>query len=710
MKQIFQDLNSGEILMLDVPPPAVKAKSMLIKTNLSLVSTGTERMLLKFGKGNLVQKALSQPERVKDVITKVRVEGLLDTYSAVRSKLNQPIALGYCNVGVVAELSAVVQGFNVGDRVVSNGQHAGLVLGYPNLTALIPDNVEDEHASFSILGAIALQGIRLAKPTIGETFVVFGVGLVGNIACQILLANGCRVLAFDYDQNKLDIVSQMGAATHLVDDSSDTVALARSFSQGNDGVDGVIIAASTDSNALISDAARMCRKRGRVILVGVTGLNLNRNDFYENEISFQVSCSYGPGRYDSSYERSGNDYPLGFVRWTENRNIKTILELMSTGKIDVKPLISHRFDFDDASACYSTLLNDSASMGLILKYRDVKHRNTDSKVLLNKQALNLTKAPNLGFIGAGNYATRMLVPSFKKNHASLNAIVSEGGSSATLVGKKLGFKFAGSNTDLVFNNDEIDAIVVATRHDSHAELVIKALKAGKHVFVEKPLALSYSELDRIKSAYEQSSSILMVGYNRRFAPHVIKMKGLLDKITEPKSFIMTMNAGSLPDDNWAHDRKLGGGRILAEACHYIDLMRFLAGSPIENINAVALKNSTKYSKVDCVNISISFLDGSMGNISYLANGSKEFPKERIEVFSNGRTIQLDNFRKLNYFGWKKSDSFKSFKQDKGQNSCVAAFLNGIDSGCPPIPPEELFEVAERALDVAKILYQDQSSD
>ncbi|MBA4721682.1 MAG: zinc-binding dehydrogenase [Alcanivorax sp.] len=703
MKQILQDMAKGGTVLKKSPAPSVSVQTLLISTSASLISAGTERMLVDFGRASYLDKARQQPEKVKMVIEKIQTDGLMTTVDAVKSKLAQPLPLGYCNVGSISEVGKKVNDFKVGDRVVSNGPHADMVRVSKNLCAKIPDEVSDEEASFTVVASIGLQGIRLAQPTLGEAFVVTGVGLIGLLTVQLLRAHGCRVLAIDFDDSKLALAAQFGAEICNPGKGQDPVAAGMAFSRGN-GVDGVIITASTKQSDPVIQAARMSRKRGRIVLVGVTGLELNRADFYEKELSFQVSCSYGPGRYDPSYEEQGNDYPLGFVRWTEQRNFEAVLDMMASGRLDVKPLITHRFEFEDAPKAYDLLTSDKSALGIILNYSsDVESRNIRSVALSDGGVVDPAK-PVVGFIGAGNYASRMLIPAFKEAGAQLHTISTSGGVNGVIHGEKAGFVHATTDTQGMLDNPDINTVAIVTRHNSHASFVASALDAGKHVFVEKPLAVNRKDLELVQEAYERKGEkvpMLMVGFNRRFSPQIQKMKSLLEPISEPKSFIMTMNAGAIPADHWTQDIEVGGGRIIGEACHFIDLMRFLADSEIISVQARRMGEAPGVAvSEDKAAITLGFADGSFGTIHYLANGAASFPKERVEVFAAGKVLQLDNFRKLRGFGWSGFKKMNLWRQDKGQNACAAAFLSAIESGgMGPIPAKELFEVASITLDV-----------
>lgn len=704
MKQILQNIANGETQLVEVPCPQNQNGQLLISTTKSLVSVGTERMLIDFGKSGWIQKARSQPDKVKMVLGKVKTDGLMPTIDAVRSKLDQPLPLGYCNVGIVQDNGNTT--FEVGSRVISNGNHAEIVRVPKNLCAAIPENVDDESAAFTVLAAIAMQGVRIANPTIGETVVVTGLGLIGLITVQLLKANGCRVLGIDFDSSKCVMAREFGAETVDLSQGEDAIAKANAFSRGQ-GVDAVIITASTKSNDPVSHGANMCRQRGRIILVGVVGLELSRADFYEKEISFQVSCSYGPGRYDTQYEEKGNDYPVGFVRWTEQRNFEAVLDLMSSGALNMKPLISHRFEINDAVNAYKCL-DDRSSLGILLNY------TANAEELLAKKLVSIRDAENYkaqdvvcAFIGGGNYASRVLIPAFKEAGAKLDTLLTSGGVSAVHHGKKNDFANASTDLSQLLDNKRVNTVVIATQHNLHAKQVIQAINSGKNVFVEKPLALTHGELDAIESAYNEQKGKcrVMVGYNRRFAPHVIKMKTLLANVSEPKTFIMTMNAGAIPSDHWTQDLEIGGGRIIGEACHYIDLMRFLAGSEITGYTATCMGKADGVEITeDKASITLTFKDGSFGTINYLANGGKAFAKERIEVFANDGVLQIDNFRKLTGFDWKGFSKDKLMTQDKGQSTCSKSFIKSIELGIEsPISFDEIMEVARCSVNIAESL-------
>ena len=707
MKQILQSLKTGQTSLLDVPAPRPAPGQLAIHAHATLVSAGTERMLVEFGKAGWIAKARSQPDKVRMVLEKVRTDGLAATLDAVRSKLDQPLALGYCHVGTVAELGRGVSGFAVGDRVVSNGKHAEVVCVPQTLCAKVPEGVPDEHAAFTVLAAIGLQGIRLVQPTLGECVVVTGLGLIGLLTVQLLRAQGCRVLGIDFDPQRLALARQFGAEVVNPGAGEDVLAIAHAFSRGR-GVDAVLITASTKSNEPVHQAAQMCRKRGRIVLVGVTGLELSRADFYEKELSFQVSCSYGPGRYDPAYEDGGHDYPIGFVRWTEQRNFEAVLDMLASGALDVAPLVSHRFALEQAQDAYALLSSGEPSLGILLAYsqEDAARLQERTVALAPPADAAVAAQGKVAFIGAGNYAGRVLIPAFKAAGAQLQSVASGGGVSAVHFGRKFGFRKASTDWADCVADADVDTVVIATRHDAHARQVLAALRAGKHVFCEKPLCLTLAELASIEAeARSRPSQLLMLGFNRRFAPQVVKMKGLLATVAEPKSFIMTVNAGAIPPEHWTQDKTVGGGRIVGEGCHFVDLLRHLAGVPITGWHAQSLGQHPALAIIDDkATLALQFADGSTGTIHYLANGDKGFPKERLEVFCAGRVLQLDNFRKLRGWGWKGFSKMNLWRQDKGENACAAAFVSAIQDGkSAPIPLEELIEVSRVAIEVAGAL-------
>lgn len=706
MKQIIQDLSTGETRLLDVARPASTSRTVVIDSRVSLVSAGTERMLVGFGKASLISKARQQPDKVRQVLDKIGADGLITTIDAVRSKLGQPIPLGYCNVGIAAEVGSAINSIKSGDRVVSNGAHAETVRVPGNLCAKIPDGVSDDLAAFTVIASIGLQGIRLAAPTLGETVVVMGAGLIGLLTVQMLLANGCRVLVTDFDEAKLALARKWGAVTCNLAEGGDAVVEAGNFA-GPAGVDAVIITASTPSNDPIKHAATMCRKRARIVLVGVVGLDIDRADFYEKELSFQVSCSYGPGRYDPAYEEGGMDYPVGHVRWTEQRNFIAVLGLMARGSIDVSDMISKRIAFEDAPQAYEELVSNKSLLGILLTYTSTAQSRA-ARMVPVRRAAKTHRSGQIAVVGAGNYATRMLIPAFKAGGAEFGTMVTTAGLSGAIAADKFEFKNSTTDFEAMLSDESQAAVLIATQHDSHALLSQRAIAAGKAVFVEKPLAIDRDSLADVRVAYDARCAagdqpLLMIGFNRRWAPLVVKMKSLLKGLNASKSFVMTINAGALPADHWAQDKQKGGGRIVGEVCHFIDLMRHLVGHPITAIHAHPMRDvSTEETGEDKAFIVIEFADGSHGVINYLANGASTFPKERIEVFTGQRILQLDNYRILQGFGWPGFRRERRLRVDKGQADCANAFLRALRGEAPaPIDPDEIFEVSEWTIEAAE---------
>ncbi len=680
MKQIIQDLKDGNTILEEVPAPLVKPGQVLIQTTRSLVSLGTERMLVEFGKANFLQKARQQPDKVKEVINKVKTDGLQPTVNAVFNKLGQPLPLGYCNVGKVIAVGRGVEDFSVGDRVASNGNHAEYVSVPKNLVAKIPDNVSDEEAVFTVIGAIGLQGIRLANPTFGETVVVVGLGLIGLITAQLLNANGCQVIGFDFDSAKVSLAKSFGIDAVNPAEGTDQVAYVNNATDAV-GADAVIITASNKSNEIISQSAKMSRKRGRIILVGVIGLDISRADFFEKELTFQVSCSYGPGRYDESYEQKGQDYPLGYVRWTEKRNFEAILQAISAKSVQVEPLITERVPLANYNQIYGDM-SASKSIASILVYPD-KTGEPLRSVAIASNKFTAGKG-TVGIIGAGNFTSAMILPCLKKTPANLKFISSSGGLSGTTLAKKFGVAQSTTDNQLILADPEVDLVMVTTRHNAHARMVIDALKAKKHAFVEKPLALTPEELKDVVDAYVESGKTVSVGFNRRFAPLALQMKRALGSGNTPMNIIATMNAGFIPASVWVHDMEVGGGRIIGEACHFIDLITYLAGSKVKAVCMTSMGVNPEES-TDNATILLRYENGTNGVINYFANGSKAYSKERVEVYHQERTLIMDNWRKLKGFGFRNFGSASS-KQDKGHQNQFNLLIESVQKGGNPIIP------------------------
>lgn len=690
MRQLIQNLKNGATVLEEVPVPAVQPGRILVRTHRSLVSQGTEKMLLDFGKAGWIEKARQQPDKVKQVLEKIQTDGLKPTLDAVRSKLDQALPLGYSNAGVVLAAGQGVQHFKAGDRVATNGPHAEVVSVPENLAALIPDAVSDEEAAFAVIGAIALQGIRLVQPSLGETFIVTGLGLIGQLTLQLLRANGCHAIGLDIDEEKLRLARSLGFRAENPEQIVPE-QLAHELTGGH-GVDGVLITASSRSNDLVAQAAHACRKRGRIVLVGVIGLHLNRSDFYEKELSFQVSCSYGPGRYDAAYEQKGLDYPIGFVRWTEQRNFEAILQAIATGRLDVRSLITERVPLHRYQELYGEL-GSSGSVAGILEY------DADAS-LQTVVTYNHSSAPgksSIGLIGAGNFTQGVVLPLLKKLNAPVQLIASANGLSAAQLARRFRIPAATSDPDEILRNADIDTVWITTRHHLHAAQVAAALQAGKHVFVEKPLAINATDLEQVEDALSRAHTQLCVGFNRRFAPLALKVQGLLGTDPLPFHFSFTINAGAVPPGSWLLDRESGGGRIVGELCHFLDLAAFWAGIPMEALCASGDEDSGN------VSLLLRFQNGTQGTINYFTRGSRAYPKERYELFQGGRVLVLNNWKKLEGYGFRNFSSATG-SQDKGHEALFRAFLQKVkEGGCPLVPYEALLQTTRATFAVEESL-------
>jgi predicted dehydrogenase/threonine dehydrogenase-like Zn-dependent dehydrogenase len=693
MKQIIHNLNSGLTSLIEVPTPTVMEGHLLIQSSFSLVSSGTEKMLLDFGKANWLNKARQQPDRVQMVWDKIKTDGLQATIAAVKNKINTPIPLGYSNAGTVIALGKNVSGFAIGDRVVSNGAHAEIVQVPQNLAAKIPDKVSDEAAAFAVVGSIALQGIRLLQPSFGETVVVFGLGLMGQMAIQLLKANACKVIGIDPDANKCRLAESFGITAICAQSNTDLSSVVLDLTKDN-GADAVLITAAAQDDSIISDAARMCRKRARIVLVGVVNLNLRRSDFYEKELSFQVSCSYGPGRYDYDFEKNGKDYPIGFVRWTAQRNFEAVLQAMASRQLDVEPLISQKVVLSDFSKVYAAL-TDASTLASLFKYDTaLKHKSSihySEKVPLSNNAVAL--------IGAGNFASKVMLPLLKKNKTNIQVIASAHGLSAAQLAKQFGIAEATTNLDALWHNDAISSVFIATQHHTHADLCIQALQAGKFVFVEKPLAINRQQLEAVKDAVQKAKQHVMVGFNRRYAPLALQMKELLGE-HGTMNMVMTINAGKIPNNHWLQDTAASGGRIIGEVCHFIDLAAFLSGSFVSSVCTNRMATSD-----EDVSIMLRFQNGSTASIHYFSNGHQAHDKERIEVYSLGKTLILENWKRLRGFGFNGFSSI-SARQDKGhaqQFAVLSKQLNGAAS--PFIPFDSLYNTSLTAIAATESLLE-----
>lgn len=700
MKTLTHSLSSGELSLLDAPLPSASPRTIVVESRASVISAGTERMLVDFGRAGLLEKARRQPDKVKQVLDKVRTDGLSTTLSAVRAKLEQPIPLGYCNAGVVVDAGAA-SGFARGDRVVTNGSHAEYVRVARTLAARIPGGVPFEHAAFTPVAAIGLQGIRLAAPTLGETVVVYGLGLIGLLTVQLLRANGCRVLGIDRDAHRLALAERFGAIA-LDGSAGDTVA--RVLAHTNDaGADAVLLTLASDSDEPVHEAAQLARQRGRLVLVGVTGLDLRRDDFYKKELSFAVSCSYGPGRYDPSYEEQGVDYPLGHVRWTEQRNFDAVLALMADGRLDPAPLISHRFAFDRVHDAYEVIAGSEPSLGVVLSYPERRDaaREPAPRTITRIPAGKSSGATSVAVIGAGNFAVRTVLPALRADGVRLHTIASGNGTSAAIAAQKFGFERVTTDLDAVFDAPDIDAVFVLTRHDSHADLALRALRAGKHAFIEKPLGLTEEEIERVANAARASGRMLMVGFNRRFAPLTAHLQRKLAGRGGPLTTVITVNAGAIARDHWTQEAEQGGGRIVGEACHFIDLARALTGSPITSLHSTVAYTREGRPMGDIATLSLAFGEGSVSAIHYIASGARSYPKERVECFFDGRTVSIDNWRRIRDWATAMPWRVGAASQDKGHAAELLAWLRALRAGGPsPIPLDEIVEVSRWAVRAA----------
>ena len=692
MNQIIQKLNDGKTSLTEVPVPLCNSRSVLIQTSHTLVSLGTEKMLVDFGKGSVLQKAKQQPDKVKEVIAKVKTDGLANTIAAVKNKLEQPIPLGYCNVGTVIEVGRDVTEFKIGDRVASNGPHAEYVSVPKNLVARIPVEVSDEQAAFTVIGSIGLQGIRLVNPTFGESIVVVGLGLIGLITAQLLKANGCNVIGFDFDQRKVDLA--IGYGIDAVNPGKGVKQVEYVLEKTDQvGCDAVIITASNPSNEIIRQSAQMSRKRGRIVLVGVIGLDIKRSDFYEKELSFRVSCSYGPGRYDSSYEEGGNDYPLPFVRWTEKRNFEAVLNALSNGSLDVNSLITERVPFENYSEIYDNIGKGNSIASLLVF--DTEKKSTDSKnVKITEPKTYSSSKPVLGVIGAGNFTGSTILPKLKAASAQIKSIASSKGLSGSIQAKKHSIENSTTDYKGILADSQINTVLVTTQHGSHAMFVSEALESDKHVFVEKPLSTTWEGLERVENAVEKSKGWVTVGFNRRFAPLALELKKRLSPA--PMNIIATMNAGFIPPEVWVHDLKAGGGRIIGEACHFIDLCTYFTGSKVVEV-CMNVMGPDAEANTDNASILLKYGNGSNAVINYFSNGSKTYSKERIEVHQQNSTLVLDNWRKLTGFGVRGFKSKKT-KQDKGHFNQFKQLLESVEKASgPTIPWEEVLNTSKATL-------------
>ena len=709
MKQVTQHNKTGEVRVEEVPLPALKAGHLLVKTRYSVISAGTEKASITQRKSSLLQKARAHPELVLRVLEQVKQYGLLATYRRVNARLETSAPIGYSTSGVVVAVGGGIAGFKPGDRVACAGggyaSHAEFVLIPKNLCAKVPKGVDLDQAAYTTLGAIALQGVRQAEPTLGEVIVVLGLGLVGQLTVQLLKANGCSVVGIDLDPAAVKLARECGADVALHRTSSDVKNVVRAVTKGN-GADAVIITAATPSSDPVELAGELCRDKGRIVLVGDVGIRLPRAPYFMKELDFRLSRSYGPGRYDVEYEERGHDYPFGFVRWTEKRNLEEFLRLLSTNAVDVKKLTTHRFTIDEAALAYALITGGKSKkrkhyIGIVLDYGDEVEAGVGSlqrtAEVSGPEAMKGPAALQIGFLGAGSFAEGFLLPHLQHaSGVSLVGVCTGNGLNAKNAARNFGFQFATTDPKEILANDSISTVFIASRHNLHARYTMDALKAGKHVFVEKPLALNKDELKGIQKAYKSTidnrqSTILMVGFNRRFAPHVLHVKRFFENAVSPYVIHYRVNAGFVPKTHWTRDPVEGGGRILGEVCHFVDLMQFITDSTPAKIYAEALLAGGSASPDDdSVAVTLKFHDGSVGTITYLANGDPAMPKERVEISSTGRSAVIDNFQYLTLYQQSKKRSFKLGAIDKGHRDEVRAFLQAIQQGSPsPISFESL---------------------
>jgi len=705
MKQLLQNINNGETEIVDVPIPQLLSGMALVRTQVSLVSAGTERMLVEFAGKSLVGKALSRPDLVRQVVDKARREGLLSTMEAAMNRLDQPMPLGYSSSGIVEAIADDVQGVKVGDRVACAGGgyavHAEYVSIPKNLVTKLPENVDFDSAAFTTLGAIALHGFRLSGAQLGESVGVIGLGLLGLLAVNISRAAGCKVFGVDLDETRVNLGSRLGA--YSVARPQAAVA-ALSFTQGL-GLDNVLICADSSGDDPVELAGEIARDRAHVVAIGAVGQALPRRMYYQKELRFTNSRSYGPGRYDPSYEEAGQDYPIGYVRWSEGRNLEAFVELLAKGQVDVRPLISHHFPIENAPQAYELITGKTGQpfLGVLLTYPEASSRAVDFQkahepVIKTSLPLGGVNIVRLGVLGAGNFANAIMLPALKKTSSvELVSIASASGYHSEFASKKYGFKYTGTSENEILSDPQVNTMCILTRHNLHAEQVVRALQAGKHVFCEKPLAITPEQLEQViqQVGTDDASPLLMVGYNRRFAPLVRKLYDFIRPRNEPLMATYRINAGVIPLTHWTQDPGLGGGRIIGEACHFIDLLTFLVGTPPIQVSAQALPDDQRYREDNAI-LTFSFPDGSIGSVIYLANGDKAFPKERLEVFTGGRVAVLDDFRSLELVTNGKRQVYRSrLRQDKGHRAEWTAFSQAIiSSGPAPIPYDQIFSVTK----------------
>jgi predicted dehydrogenase/threonine dehydrogenase-like Zn-dependent dehydrogenase len=680
MMQLIQNYRSGELSLDEVPAPMARAHGVVVATRNSLISAGTERASAQVARKNLVGKALERPDLVRKVMQQVEKHGVVQTAQLVFSRLDAPVAPGYSCAGIALEVGSEVDGIKVGDRVACAGQgyasHAEIVFVPKNLCVPIPEGVSFEAASYVALGAIAMQGLRQAEPALGEVVAVIGLGLLGQLTVQMLAANGCRVVGADLNPARLALARAAGVDAVT---PADLEARVGHLSAGR-GADAVIITASARDDGPVSQAASVCRKRGRVVVVGAVGMNLPREPFYIKEIDLRLSTSYGPGRYDPEYEEKGHDYPHAYVRWTEQRNMVAFLDLLQSGQVRTAELTTHRFPIERAAEAYDLILKDTEPyLGVTLEYgRPPEARRARTVALRGSAAASGLR---IGVIGAGNHVTDVLLPLLRaRREVTLRAICTTTGMKARALGEKWGAAYCTSDPAAVLADSQVNAVLVGTRHDSHALLVIEALEAGKHVFVEKPLCLNEVEIPAVLEACERAASrglYLMVGFNRRWSSHAAAIQGFFEGRANPLVMSYRVNAGAIDPRHWVQDRAVGGGRIVGEGCHFIDFMQFVSRSPVSAVSAASIGRHDSGITDDQASITLEFADGSVGTLIYAAGGDRGLPKERFEAFGDGRAVVLEDFRSSEHWSRGRRTRLRTRRQDKGFSQEMAAFCDAV---------------------------------
>jgi predicted dehydrogenase/threonine dehydrogenase-like Zn-dependent dehydrogenase len=703
MKQVLKNLRDGRTIVADVPVPTPGPGMVLVRNFASLVSVGTERMLVSFAEKSLLGKARARPDLMRQVWEKVRREGVVTALETALNRLDQPIALGYSSAGIVVEVGEGVRDLHPGDPVACAGGgyavHAEYVVVPRLLVTRLPEGVDFESGAFVTLGAIALHGFRLADTQLGETVAVIGLGVLGLLTLQIAKASGCQGLGIDVDPWRVEKGRMLGL---MAVPRTDAESTGRALTQGR-GFDAVIICADTPSNDPVELAGHIARDRGRVVAVGAVGLELPRKLYYEKELSFVVSRSYGPGRYDPAYEEKGQDYPLGYVRWTEGRNLEAVANLIGAGLLDVKSLITHRFPIDAADQAYTLITTKGAdpSLGVLITYpQSEQFLPSTKRINLRPPKEPLVSKVRLGVLGAGNYATVVFLPMIRSfNEVEKVGIVSMSGLHARHAAEKFGFAFASSDENEIWQDATINTVAILTRHNHHARQVEQALTHGKHTFCEKPLAITWEEVERLEALlYSEDLPLLTVGFNRRFAPLAERLKTFLANRGQPMHVYYRVNAGYLPPNHWLHDPHQGGGRLIGEGCHFVDFLVYLIGNSPTSVEAVSLPDNGVY-REDNFSLMYEFADGSVGLVSYLANGDKSYPKERIEVFCEGKIAILDDFRTLEIVVEGRRQVFRQpLRQDKGHRGLWGAFMQAITTtGLPPIPYDQILGVTKATL-------------